>query len=51
MFVTEGHNPTTIARFAEHLATHRARPEQITTVSIDMSPAFIRTTCPGAHHL
>jgi transposase len=42
VFVTKGRNATTIARFAEHLATHRARPEQITTVSIDMSPAFIR---------
>src|SRR5246127_42053 len=42
VFVTEGRNATTIARFAEHLATHRAQPEQITTVSIDMSPAFIR---------
>ena len=42
VFVTEGRNATTIARFAEHLATHTARPEQITNVSIDMSPAFIR---------
>jgi transposase len=41
-FVTEGRNAATIARFAEHLATHKARSEQITTVSIDMSPAFIR---------
>ena len=29
-------------RQAEHLAAHKARPEQITAVSIDMSPAFIR---------
>jgi transposase len=42
VFVTEGRDATTIARFAEHLATHNAQPEQITTVSIDMSPAFIR---------
>ena len=42
VFVTEGRDATTIARFAEHLATHKARSEQITTVSIDMSPAFIR---------
>src|ERR1700758_461211 len=42
VFVTEGRDATTIARFAEHLARHKARPEQITTVSIDMSPAFIR---------
>ena len=40
--MTEGRDAATIARFAEHLATHKARPEQITTVSIDMSPAFIR---------
>jgi transposase len=42
VFVTEGRDATTIARFTEHLATHKARPEQITTVSIDTSPAFIR---------
>jgi transposase len=42
VFVTKGRDATTIARFAEHLATHKALPEQITAVSIDMSPAFIR---------
>jgi transposase len=42
VFVTEGRNARTIARFAEHLATHKALPEQITSVSIDMSPAFMR---------
>ena len=42
VFVTEGRDATTIARFAEHLAAHKARPDQIATVSIDMSPAFIR---------
>jgi transposase len=42
VFVTEGRDAATIARFAKHLATHKARPAQITTVSIDMSPAFIR---------
>ena len=42
VFVTEGRDATTIARFAEHVAAHKARPQQITTVSIDMSPAFIR---------
>jgi transposase len=42
VFVTEGRDARTIARFAEHLATHKAQPEQIATVSIDMSPAFIR---------
>jgi transposase len=40
VFVTEGRDAATIARFAEHLAAHKARPEQITAVSIDMSPAF-----------
>jgi hypothetical protein len=53
VFVTEGRDAATIARFAEHLAAHRARPEQITAVSIDMSPAFIRGVAdhlPRAHH-
>ena len=48
VFVTEGRDATTVARFAEHLTAHKARPEQITTVSIDMSPAFIRGV---ANHL
>jgi transposase len=55
VFVTEGRDATTIARFAEHLATHKAQPEQIATVSIDMSPAFIRGVArppaASAHHL
>jgi transposase len=42
VFVTQRRDATTIARFAEHLATHNAQPEQITSVSIDMSPAFMR---------
>src|SRR6516164_9335952 len=42
VFVTEGRDAATVARFGEYLATHKARPEQITAVSIDMSPAFIR---------
>jgi transposase len=42
VFLTKGREATTIARFAEHLAAYRAPPEPITTVSIDMSPAFIR---------
>jgi transposase len=42
VFVTTGRDATTIVGFAEHLAAHKARPEQITAVSIDMSPAFIR---------
>ena len=48
VFVIEGRNATTVARFAEHLTGHKARPEQITTVSIDMSPAYIRGV---ANHL
>jgi transposase len=42
VFVTTGRDAKTIARFAEHLATHKAPPEQINSVSIDMSPAFMR---------
>jgi transposase len=42
VFVTEGRDAKTLARFAEHLATHKALPEQITAVSIDMSLAFMR---------
>jgi hypothetical protein len=42
VFVTEGRDARTIARFVEHLAAHKAQPEQIATVTIDMSPAFIR---------
>ena len=42
VFVTEGKDSKTIARFAEHLATHKGAPEQVSLVSIDMSPAFIK---------
>jgi len=42
VFVTEGRDATTIARFAEHLAGHKAMPEQVRAVSIDMSNAFIK---------
>jgi transposase len=42
VFVTEGKDAQTIARFAEYLAEHKATPEQIRSVSIDMSPAFIK---------
>ncbi len=42
VFVTEGKDATTIARFAEHLPEHKAAPEQISSVSIDMSTAFIK---------
>lgn len=42
VFVTEGRDARAIARLAEHLTDHRASPEQITSASIDMSPAFIK---------
>src|ERR1700747_1004792 len=40
VFVTEGRDATTVARFAEHLTAHKARPEQITTVSTHLSAGF-----------
>src|SRR6201997_360128 len=42
VFVTEGRDADTIAGFADHLRDHRADPENIKSVSIDMSPAFIK---------
>jgi transposase len=42
VFVTEGRDAKTIARFADHLAEHKGRPAQVCAVSIDMSPAFIK---------
>jgi transposase len=42
VFVTEGRDAGTIARFAEYLAAHKATPGQLRSVSIDMSPAFIK---------
>jgi len=42
VFVTEGRDAGTIGEFAEHLRTHKANPESVTSVSIDMSPAFIK---------
>jgi transposase len=41
VFVTEGRDAKTIARFAEYLTAHKATPGQVRSVSIDMSPAFI----------
>ena len=55
VFVTEGQDAETIAGFAEYLGAHNGRPQQISSVSIDMSPAFIKgvhralAQCP--HHL
>ncbi len=42
VFVTEGKDASTVARFAEYLAAHKATPEQVNSVSIDMSPAFVK---------
>jgi transposase len=42
VFVTEGKDAKTLAGFAEYLTGHKAAPEQIRSVSIDMSPAFIK---------
>jgi len=42
VFVTEGRDAATIEQFAAHLGEHHAAPEQITSISIDMSPAFIK---------
>ncbi len=43
VFVTAGKDAKTIARFAEHLPEHNGAPEQIRSVSIDMSTAFIKS--------
>ncbi|PYE21261.1 transposase ISL3 family protein [Paraburkholderia silvatlantica] len=42
VFVTEGRDAATIEQFAAHLQARSATPGQITSVSIDMSPAFIK---------
>jgi transposase len=42
LFVTEGRDAKTIAELATHLDEHGCPPEQIDSVSIDMSPAFIK---------
>jgi len=44
LFATEGKDAATIASFANDLAAHQGRVEQISEVSIDMSPAFIKGT-------
>ena len=51
LFVTEGRDAKTIAELATHLDDHGCPPEQIDSVSIDMSPAFIKgvsTELPNA---
>ncbi|BAG45632.1 ISL3 family transposase [Burkholderia multivorans] len=40
VFVTPDRDAKTIERFASYLGQHRGTPEQVTSVSIDMSPAF-----------
>jgi transposase len=42
LFVTEGRDAKTIAELATSLDEHGCAPEQIESVSIDMSPAFIK---------
>lgn len=39
--VTEGKGKKTLDAIQKHLASHEVKPEQITDVSIDLSPAFI----------
>ncbi len=42
VFVTEGKDANTIAAFAEELLAHKGTAEQVRSVSIDMSPAYIK---------
>lgn len=42
IFVTEGRDAATVGELAAELTVHGGHPEQITSCSIDMSPAFIR---------
>jgi transposase len=42
VFVTPGKDAGVVERFASHLEEHNATPAQIQSVSIDMSPAFIK---------
>ncbi|MEK6527323.1 MAG: ISL3 family transposase [Nitrospirota bacterium] len=42
IYVTEGKDHTTIKRFTEDLEVHKGEKENITDVSCDMSPAFIK---------
>ena len=46
VYVTPGKDENTIARFSEELERHNSNCDQITNVSMDMSPAFIK----GANH-
>lgn len=42
IFVAEGHDAKTLDAFASELAAHKGDPKAIESVSIDMSPAFIK---------
>ena len=42
IFVTEGKDAKTVKAFVEHLSTQGGDASQITSASIDMSPAFIK---------
>lgn len=42
VFVAAGRGSDTLDTLADHLRAHHAMPEQIESVSIDMSPAYIR---------
>lgn len=42
LFVTEGREATTLKAFAQHLAAQGGEATQVTSASIDMSPAFIK---------
>ena len=42
VFVDEGHGADTIAHFAAELPLHGSHPSRIESVSIDMSPAYIK---------
>lgn len=51
VFVTEGKDAKTVEAFAQYLTAHKGTPDQVSSVSIDMSPAFIKgvsTHLPGA---
>jgi transposase len=42
IFVTPGKDSVTIQTFAEYLTEHQASADQVASISIDMSPAFIK---------
>jgi transposase len=42
IFVTEGRDADTVGQLAAELKAHGGDPDQVTSCSIDMSPAFIR---------